>query len=155
MKRWGSLLLGAFLCTQMFLFYLRGGEKAHDLPESVAALVRKVFPEADVTRVNRDEDDGEVEYDIRLKSRADGRSLFVEVRSEAGVTEIEEETRPDELPPKVRKALEKAFPRARIDSARKRSDIRVSYDIDIQGKGGRREVSISPRGRILEVEERD
>jgi hypothetical protein len=134
---------------------LRGGEKGHELPESIASLVRKVFPDADVTRVNRDEDDGEMEYDIRLKNRGDGRSLFVEVRSDAGITEIEEEMKADELPPKVRKALEKSFSRARISTVQKRSDIRVTYSIDIHGKGGRREVSISPRGRILEVEERD
>ena len=155
MKTWGPFLLGVFLCSQAFVLYLRAGEKAQDVPESIMALVRKVFPDADITRVNRDEDDGETEYDIRLKNRADGRDLFVEVRTDAGVTEIEEETRVDELPPKVRKALEKAFPRARLSGAQKRSDIRVSYHVDIHGKGGRREVTLSPRGRILEVEERD
>jgi predicted RNA binding protein with dsRBD fold (UPF0201 family) len=134
---------------------LHGGEKPNELPESISKLVRKVFPDADVTRVQRDDEDGETEYDVRLKNRADGRALFVEVRTDAGVTEIEEEVKGDELPPKVRKALEKAFPRVRITGAQKRSEIRLTYEIDIDGRGGKREVTISPRGRVLEVEERD
>jgi hypothetical protein len=153
MKRYTlQVLLVMGLCVGAGLLLVRAVEQSRDLPEAIAKLVRKAFPEADVVQVSRQTKHDHFEYDVRLSNRPDGRSIAVEVSTEADITKIEEELKPDELPPAVAKALRKAFPNAPIEQLQKESEIRVTYEIDIIVEGKRREVMISPWGKILEVD---
>jgi hypothetical protein len=140
------------LCAGAGLFLVRAAEKSHELPETIAKLVRKAFPEADIVHVSREETHDDLAYNVKLKNGPDGRRVGLDIKTEAGITKIEEELRPDELPPKVQKALRRAFPNAPIEEAQKESEIRVVYEIDIIVEGKRREVMISPWGKILAVD---
>jgi hypothetical protein len=116
--------------------------------------VRKAFPGANIVEVDREGRDGDIHYDVDLKN-PDERSVRLEVWPHAGITEIEEDLKQEELPAPVLKAVKKEFPKAAIRQVEKRSEIRVTYRMDVTIEGRRREVTVSPRGRILEVEKRD
>lgn len=137
------------------LWLLHAAEKMEALPEDLARLVKKAFPEASIVEVDREGRDGDTHYDVDLKNAPDGRSVRLEVWPQAGITEIEEDIKEDELPAPVLKALKKEFPKAAIREAEKRSEIRLTYRVDITTDGRKRQVTVSPRGRILEVEKRD
>jgi len=154
-----------FMKPRLLLFMLSGwtfavavlclqAEKSMELPPAIAKIVAMTFPDAEIRRVEREEDDGEEEFEIRLKSKSDGRELFVEIRTDSGVTRLREEIKSGELPPKIRKALNKSFPTTKITKVEKSSEIRMVYEIDIESDDRRREVTISPKGKILDVEER-
>jgi len=55
-------------------------------------------------------------------------------------------------PPAVLRALRRAFPRGRVDELGRHSRIEVVYEVEIQDGRQRREIKITPRGRIVEVE---
>jgi hypothetical protein len=137
------------------LLLLCAAEKMDVLPDDLTRLVKRAFPEANIVEVDREGRDGDTHYDLELKNPPDGRSIRLEVWPHAGITEIEEDLKQEELPAPVLKALRKEFPKAAIREAEKRSEIRVTYRVDITIDGRKREVTVSPRGRILEVEKRD
>jgi uncharacterized membrane protein YkoI len=137
------------------LWLLRAAEKIDVLPEELTRLVKKAFPEAAIVEVDREGRDGDTHYDVDLKNAPDGRRVRLEVWPNAGITEIEEDLKQEELPATVLKALKKEFPKASIRKTEKRSEIRVTYRVDVTVNGRKREVTVSPRGRILEVEKRD
>jgi hypothetical protein len=47
------------------------------------------------------------------------------------------------------------FPNASIRTAEKNTDVRVSYKLFVTSEGKKREVRVSSRGKILEIEKRD
>jgi len=155
MKRLTWSMTAAAILVGSGLLLLHAAEKMDGLPEELARLVKKAFPEASIVEVDREGRDGDTHYDVDLKNGADGRSVRLEVWPHAGITEIEEDVKEDELPAPVLKALKKEFPRAVFREAEKRSEIRVTYQVDVTIDGRKREVTLSPRGRILEVEKRD
>ena len=134
---------------------LRAAERADALPDDLARLVKKAFPDASIVEVDREGRDGDIHYDVELKNPPDGRNVRLEVWPHAGITEMEEDLKQEELPAPVLKALKKEFPKAALREAEKRSEIRVTYRLDVTIDGRKREVTVSPRGRILEVEKRD
>ena len=147
--------MAALIMTGGGLFLLHAAEKADALPEDLARLVKKAFPDASIVEVDREGRDGDIHYDVELKNPPDGRGVRLEVWPHAGITEVEEDLKQDELPASVLKALKKEFPRATMREAEKRSEIRVTYRVEITSEGRKREVTLSPRGRILEVEKED
>lgn len=155
MKRLIRLAVVAVTAASGGLFLLHAAEKMDSLPEDLARLVRKAFSEASIIEVDREGREGDHRYNVKLKSAPDGRIVRLEVSPHAGITEMEEDLKQDELPAPVLKALKKEFPKAAIREAEKRSEIRVTYRVDVTIDGRKREVTVSPRGRILEVEKRD
>lgn len=137
------------------LLLVHAAEKMDALPEDLARLVKKAFPESSIVDVDREGRDGDTHYDVELKNPPNGRSVRLEVWPHAGITEIEEDLKQDELPAPVLKAVKKEFPKAAIREGEKRSEIRVTYRVNLTIDGRKREVTMSPRGRILEVEKRD
>jgi len=155
MKRLIRVTMMTALAASSGLLLLRAAERMDDLPEELLRLVKKAFPEAGIVEVDREGREGETHYDVELKNPPDGRSVRLEVWPHAGITGIEEDLKQDELPAPVLKALKKEFPKAAIREAEKRSEIRVTYRVEVTIEGRKREVTVSPRGRILEVEKRD
>ena len=131
----------------------RGGSRG--LPVWVMELVARQFPDAEFLRGYREGDADDQRYEVKLRQRDGGRAMSVDLQREIGVVEIDEELKADQLPERVVKSLRRAFPGADLKQAEKKSEIRVTYTIEITSHGRRREVTISPRGRILEIEKRD
>lgn len=154
MKRLFGLTVIATVLASGGWWLLRAAEKMDAFPEDLARLVRKAFPEASIVAVDRQGRETDTHYDVRLKNPPDGRIVQLEVWPH-GITEIQEDIKKEELPASVLRALKKEFPKAALREAEKRSEIRVTYRVELTVEGRRREVTISPRGRILEVEKRD
>lgn len=155
MKRMAWWTTVAALAASSGVLLLGAADKMDTLPEDLARLVRKAFPEANIVEVEREGRETDTHYDVTLKRLTDSRELRLEVWPESGITEIEEDLKQSELPAAVLKALQKEFPKAAIRDGEKRSEIRVTYRVDVTIDGRRREVTLSPRGRILEVERPD
>jgi|GEM_PF-2217231 len=155
MKRLIWVTMMAALATSGGWLLLHAAEKMDALPDDLTRIVRKAFPEASIVEVDREGRDGDTHYDVKLKNAPDGRSIRLEVWPHAGITDIEEDLKQDELPSPVLKALKKEFPKAAIREAEKRSELRVTYRVKVTVDGRKREVTVSPRGRILEFEKRD
>lgn len=102
---------------------------------------------------HREGDEDEQRYEVELKK--DGRHISTDVTADVGVVEIDEELRQYQLPEKVMKSFRRAFPKGEIKRSEKSADIRVTYPIEVTTDGRKREVTLSPRGKILEIEKRD
>ena len=126
---------------------------ARPLPEWVRSLITKHFPDAQIQGGHREGDEDEQRYEVKLKK--DGRHISTDVTADVGVVEIDEELRQDQVPEKVMKSFRRAFPKGEIKRSEKSTDIRVTYHIEVTTDGRKREVTLSPRGKILEIEKRD
>jgi uncharacterized membrane protein YkoI len=70
---------------------------------------------------------------------------------DGSLVELKEERVTDTPPEAVRKALARAFPKARVNEVRMETRTIVTYEVDVREGDRRREVTLSPRGKILEV----
>lgn len=116
------------------------------LPALVTNAVHRALPQWEIKRAERD--DGV--YRIRLSGP--GGEAQVKVTADGEVRSIEQEVQGADLPEKVRKALERAFPRSRMKEAAKETKIEVFYVIEVQEGDRKREVKVNSEGKILEVE---
>ena len=126
---------------------------ARSLPDWVHSLIAKHFPGSEFVRGHREGDEDEQRYEVKLKR--DGRNISTDVTADIGVVSIDEELRNDQVPEKVMKSFRRAFPKGEIKRSEKSTDIRVTYHLEVNSDGRKREVTLSPRGRILEIEKRD
>lgn len=126
---------------------------ARPLPDWVRSLITKHFPDSEFVSGHREGDEDEQRYEVKLKK--DGRQTSSDVTADAGVVSIDEDLRHDQVPEKVMKAFRRAFPKGEIKRSEKSTDIRVTYHIEVTTDGRKREVTLSPRGKILEIEKRD
>jgi hypothetical protein len=145
-----TLLVTAFALLCVITAWVNAAEN-RNFPDWVTHLLAKEFPDTEVVQGHREGDRDENRFEVKLKK--DGRRISVDLIEEIGVVEIDEELK--QFPERVLKGLQRAFPKARIEGGEKNTDIRVSYKVFITSEGRKREVRISPRGRILEIERRD
>lgn len=154
--------LAAFVCA-LSAWVLLADEDDNDsderrrrsLPSWVTALVTKHFPGTELLSGHREGDRDENRFEVKLRRGEDGRRISADLTEEIGIVEIDESLGERDFPERVLKGLHRAFPKARIEGGEKNTDIRVSYKLFITSDGKKREVQISPRGRILEIEKRD
>lgn len=154
--RWLLLVPLAALLSFCSLKMLRAEDepgRRDPFPDDLAAILRQTFPDAEIVRARR-EDRDDSEYDVKLRNKKTGLELDVEISAHAGVKEVDEDLGRDGLPPHILASVEKAFPQAAIREARKKTEIRVSYEVEVATEGRRRVVTLSPKGRVLEVERR-
>ena len=148
---WVSLLTGAAL---LVLWQARADDRpAPALPVWARSLITKHFPDAEFVRGHREGDEDDQRYEVKLKQ--DGRNISTDMTADSGVVAIDEELRHDQVPEKVIKSLRRTFPRAQIKRAEKNTEIRVTYQLEVTSDGRKREVTLSPRGKILEIEKGD
>jgi hypothetical protein len=148
---WASVLTASVF---LVWWQARADERpARPLPEWVRSLVAKHFPDAELKGGHREGDEDEQRYELTLKR--DGLPMSTDVTADAGVVSIDEDLRHEQVPEKVMKSFRRAFPKGEIKRSEKSTDIRVTYHIEVVTDGRKREVTLSPRGKILEIEKRD
>ncbi len=153
-RTWFALAILAGLYWVGHNFRASGGDddlSFEKLPEPVREAVQKTFPNAEVVRVEREGGDNDRQYEISLKHK-DGRKIEVEILPDGQIVEIDEQIQ--DLPADVIKSINKTFPNASIKHAKKETNIRVVYHVEVLSRGKRREVELSSRGKILEIERR-
>jgi hypothetical protein len=149
-------ILIAGLGTGFFAGSLAGDRdlSASELPEAVRSAIERAYPGAEFTRAEEIEDDDEQLYRVRLRMGPDQRDIRLEVSPAAEILDIDEEIPESELPQRVQRAVSKAFPRHKVRHAEKEIEFEIVYRVDITSGNHHRELKISRRGRILEIEEK-
>ena len=128
------------------------------LPDFVVAAVLAAVPEGRLIAATREEEEGEVGYEVLVETE---EGVFeVDVSTDGIVLEIEpaaDDERPisaADLPQAVLDAVEATVPGGRITEA-VRESVRgeVIYDIEVDVRGEKFDLEISPDGTVLDVEE--
>lgn len=147
----------AAVAAGMVLGFLtaRAAEGARALPEPIARMIAALYPDAEMVAVTQERDDGTLEFDIKLRQRASGRPVEIEAEEGAGIVEIDEEIAPDELPEPIQRRLQSAFPKASVQRVIKTADTKHLYEVSLLLEGRRHQVTLSTRGKVLEVDRKD
>jgi uncharacterized membrane protein YkoI len=128
------------------------------LPDFVVAAVLAAVPEGRLIAATREEEEGEVGYEVLVETE---EGVFeVDVSTDGIVLEIEpaaDDERPisaADLPQAVLDAVEATVPGGRITEA-VRESVRgeVIYDVEVDVRGEKFDLEISSDGTVLDVEE--
>jgi hypothetical protein len=85
------------------------------LPKAVTDAVKKLFPEAEMLRASREDEDVEMEYEVIVKES--GKQIEISVEADGEIEEMEKEIDLKDLPKRVTETLEKKYPKAVHKSA--------------------------------------
>jgi hypothetical protein len=121
------------------------------LPEAARRQLTRLFPDSEIFRVDLKSMDGRSAYAIKGISRDGNRRFWLYVTPNAEVIRIAEQLEDSEVPQAIQKAAGKAFPGAAIETAEKKSEIKVSYFLKVLSEGKRFDLLLSPEGNILEI----
>ena len=127
----------------------RDGDRPPDL---VRRIVQRTFPGMRIEDIDRRQRGRDVYYEVELER--DNREVRLEVTRDGWIRKIELEIDDDDLPEPAKQAVRKAFPRSRMTEVDQVSEINVVYDVDIIEGGKKREVYVTPAGRIVEIRRR-
>jgi len=125
------------------------------LPAALARVVAALYPDAEIIKVDRDRDDGVVEYDIELRQRAGGQRVQIAADEGTGITEVDEELSPDALPDALKQAMQRVFPKSAVQKAVRTATTKYQFEVDLLVDGRRHQVTLSNKGKILEVDRKD
>ena|SRR5687768_14504911 len=145
-----STLLLAVALAAVLLAEPRRGEPRPN--ENALALLKRMFPGCEVTKVDPDKDDGEHRYDVRLEDPERKQNILATITEGGEVLELDEDMDVRDIPPHIEKPFRKAFPDAQLLHLEKGTKMEISYRLDIKQGDRKHEVKISRRGRIFEVE---
>ena len=82
------------------------------VPKEVMDAIKGRFPEAKVTSVEKETEDGAVVYDIELTHK--GRKYEMDIKKDGTIIEIEKQVDAKDLPEAVTKAIEAKYPNATL-----------------------------------------
>ena len=129
--------------------------KDADVPAAVRASVNKRFPGAQVTSVERENENGMVIYDYELKQN--GRKYETDVKEDGTILEVEKQLQGSEVPSSVQSAVSSKYPRATItevmevDKVNNGQENKDHYEATITPAGGKEmEVNVSLDGKLQE-----
>jgi hypothetical protein len=103
------------------LVVLTAGARAGDkvpldkVPKAVSDAIKGRFPDAEVTSVEKETEDGAVVYDVELKHK--GVKHEMDIKEDGTILEIENEIPAKNLPEAVSKAIEAKYPKSTIKEA--------------------------------------
>lgn len=121
-----------------------------DIPRAVMDVVKKRFPQGEITSASKEDDDDEQVYEVELKNA--GKTVTVSVEEEGELVEIETEVVAGDLPKAVRESLGKAYPGSRIEHAEEVIRFEDDDDVDGEAKETVYELAIrTANGEMLEV----
>jgi len=151
-------LLGMALCGCILWAsesVTRPVESPATLPGAVRRQLVRLFPNSELLRVDIKTDLnyhlGRTVYLLKGLNRSENRTFWLNVTEHAEVIRIVEEVSEVEVPPSVLKGLGKAFTGATINTVEKKSEINVSYLLNISVQGRGYGLLLSPEGNILEI----
>lgn len=122
-----------------------------DAPAAVQKAVEAYFGQGKVQRLEVEKENGVLVYEAEIK--IDGVEHSIEVSADGELLEVEHDVAPDALPAAVRAALDKKFPGAAIDEAE--AIQKFYYEVEIIVDGKKKEVTISPTGKISSMDDDD
>jgi hypothetical protein len=122
------------------------------VPKKVLAVVKARYAGAELQSASKVVEDGETYFSITFKHKDD--TLEVTLTPQGEITEIAKEIEVASLPRAVKDALDKKFPKCKIEDASEVIDVsennKKSFFVEIETAEGKTyQVTVSPRGKIL------
>ncbi len=135
--------------------------------------LRKAVPDGTIVEAEKEVEDGEVVYEIELKS--DGKEVEVEIAPDGTVLRFERDDEDEDgdgdhakkdeeeaeiaakdLPAAVVAAVRAIYPAGEVEEGEKETeDGRIVYEVEVEAGGKEFRVEVTPEGSILEIEEED
>jgi hypothetical protein len=129
-------------------------------PKAVQEAIKKRFPGAEVTGIEKDTDDGKDLYTVELKHN--GRKYEMDIQEDGTIDEIEKAIALKDLPEAVTRALEARYPRATLKDAMEVYDVvgkdetLSEYTVSLETAGKKDvDVRVSLDGKTIKEEEDD
>ena len=128
---------------------------AGKLPANVLATLKARFPNAEIQKWTKEEEDGVVLYDIEFTQA--GHKLEADIKADGAVHNWEKQIDLKELPAAVRKAVDTRYPKAvlkeamAITAVKEGKEALEGYEILLSTAAKKDvELTVAPDGRILE-----
>ena len=123
------------------------------LPAAVAKALKAQAGKDKITNVSKESDDGKTVYEATFKRN--GHVHDVTVNENGKLVSDEEELSASEAPQKIREAIDREFPGARIEKfERIKEGGKTNYEALLSGKKKREEIKFSDGGKVLEREDK-
>ncbi len=130
------------------------------LPQKVKDAIKARFPKGEITSAEKEIEDGNVVFDIELKS--EGKKYEMDIKEDGTIIEIEKEVATKDLPEAVTKALEAKYPKSTIKEAMEVNKVEgtketpIHYEINIETAEKKKlEVIVSLDGKSVKTEEEE
>jgi uncharacterized membrane protein YkoI len=146
------------------LLVLAGGVRAAEektpldkVPAKVLAAAKAKYPKAEIVSAEKEDENGKIVYEFKLtEGDKKWEATFTAGAKFVGIEEVIKES---DLPAKVKEALRKKYPDAKIARVEKETTgegeaAKVIYEILITTAKGKREVEFAPTGKIVAEEEK-
>lgn len=135
-----------------------GGQVSENIPEIVMNAMNTRFPDAEIQKWTKENEDESVIYDIEFKQ---GEQKFeADVREDGTFNNWEREIDSSDLPDAVQKAFDKQYPEAvvgeimEISTNKEGNDQIEGYEIVLKEPDESKiEITFAPDGEILEISE--
>jgi len=117
-----------------------------DLPPAVQKTVQDQTKGADIKAISKETENGKTSYEI--ETMVNGKHRDFDIDAHGAVTELEEETALDDLPPAARSAIQKKVAGGKIGIVETVTrGTTTSYEAQYTGKDGKKhEVRVKPDG---------
>lgn len=136
----------------LFLCAVSGAVAKPSCPDSVADAVAKAHPGARVLSCRKETENGQPQYEVKLKSER-GR-LELDVSPAGAIIQTEEKVPLSSVPASVLSAFAARYPKAKPTRAEKqtKADGKVTYELAFRRAGKRLEVTFDEAGKFVELE---
>jgi len=122
-----------------------------DLPQAVLAAFEKAYPKATIKGLSQEVENGKTYYEIESIDGKTTRDLLY--LSDGSVTEIEEGLSVAELPPPVKAALLKEYPKGKVVKAEKTTKgTTVTFEMKVSSGKTNAELVVDPSGKVVKNE---
>jgi len=135
----------------------KAGKIAPDkLPQKIKDSIKERFPGAEVTGAEKENENGQIMYDIELKH--EGRKYEMDIKEDGTIVEIEKEIASKDVPEAITKAVKKKFPTGTIKGIMEVNKVTgkeekpIHYEVTIETDGKKKEVVVSLDGKTVKEE---
>src|SRR5262249_18864229 len=122
--------------------------------------IKARFPQAKITSVEKETENGKVVYDIELTEK--GRKYEMDIKEDGTVLEIEKKVAAKDVPPAVTKALRDKYPNAtvkdvmEVNKVEGRRETPIHYEVTLESADGKKfEVIVSLDGKSIKTEAKE
>jgi uncharacterized membrane protein YkoI len=123
------------------------------LPPAVAKALKAQAGKDEITNVSKEKDEGKTVYEATFKRS--GHVHDVTVDENGKLLSDEEELPAADAPKKIRQAIDREFPGAKIEKfERIKEDGKTNYEALLSGGKKREEIKFSDDGKVLEREDK-
>ncbi|MDG3003930.1 PepSY-like domain-containing protein [Paludisphaera mucosa] len=129
-----------------------------EAPKAVLDAIKAKFPKAEITHVEKEEEDEETIYEISLK---DGDSRHdVDVRPDGRIEAIETEIKTSDLPKPVADLVAAKYPGKAVKKTEKVVEFEkdrevTTYEVEVSVDGKTQEIEATPDGKIVDEDDDD